>query len=272
MNLTARDVASFQSFIWQYYQEHGRQFPWRNIDDPYAVLVSEIMLQQTQTHRVMPKFELWMTEFPDFNALAQAPLRDLLSAWQGLGYNRRALFLQRTAQAVVNEYNGMLPDDPAILVTLPGIGKNTAGSVAAFAFNRPTVFIETNIRAVFIHSFFKDQDDIKDSQIEPLVAQTVDQKNPREWYYALMDYGVELKARFKNPSRKSAHHVKQSKFEGSHRQIRGKALRIITAHGIITYHELCALIGDQDPRIQTAINELLKEGFVKKEGELLQVG
>lgn len=262
MQLAQTDIASFQSFIWSYYAANGRQFAWRNIDDPYAVLVSEIMLQQTQTSRVAPKFELWMTEFPNFQTLATAPLRDVLSVWQGLGYNRRALFLHKTAQAIMSDFGGQLPADPQILVTLPGIGKNTAGSVCAFAFNAPTVFIETNIRAVYIHSFFKDKEKVKDSELEPLIVQTVDKKNPREWYYALMDYGVELKQRCVNPSRKSAHHAKQSKFEGSHRQIRGAILRLLAQKDQLLLEVFFTEINRKPDEIQKALHELVNEGFI----------
>ena len=265
MRLTPTQITSFQDFIWRYYAENGRQFAWRNIDDPYAVLISEVMLQQTQTSRVITKFELWMTEFPSFEALANAPLRDVLTAWQGLGYNRRALFLHKTAQAVMNDFGGNLPADPQILVTLPGIGKNTAGSVCAFAFNQPTVFIETNIRSVYIHSFFKDKENVKDSEIEPLVALTVDKNNPREWYYALMDYGVELKQRCVNPSRKSAHHVKQSKFEGSHRQIRGAILRLLTKHVHMSCPEIFSNIKRDPVEIEKALAQLTQELFIHRD-------
>lgn len=267
MQLAPVDIASFQSFIWSYYQAHGRQFAWRNVDDPYAVLVSEVMLQQTQTSRVAPKFELWMTEFPDFQSLAEAPLRDVLSAWQGLGYNRRALFLHKTAQAVMTDFGGQLPNDPQKLVALPGIGKNTAGSVCAFAFNEPTVFIETNIRAVYIHSFFKDKEKVKDSEIEPLVAQTVDKKNPREWYYALMDYGVELKQRCINPSRKSAHHAKQSKFEGSRRQVRGKLLKLIAEKGSASLCDMYEKVCCDTEKMNQVVAELMFEGFIRRNGD-----
>lgn len=262
MHLTSAQISSFQSFIWTYYATNGRTFAWRNINDPYAVLVSEIMLQQTQTNRVIPKFELWMTEFPTVQSLASAPLRDVLSMWQGLGYNRRALFLHKTAQVIVNDFGGHLPADPQVLVTLPGIGKNTAGSVCAFAFNIPTVFIETNIRSVYIHSFFKDKEKVKDSEIESLVAQTVDKQNPREWYYALMDYGVELKQRIVNPSRKSAHHVKQTKFEGSHRQIRGAILRLLAQRGQLAHAVFLSEIKRDADEIQKALRELTQEGFI----------
>jgi len=263
MKLTNLQITSFQNFIWDFYANNKREFSWRNIQSSYGVVISEIMLQQTQTHRVAQKYELWMTEFPDFYSLAQASLRDVLSLWSGLGYNRRAMALQKIAQRVIAEFNGTLPSDPEILITFPHIGPNTAASICAFAFNSPTVFIETNIRAVFIHSFFKDKTDITDKEIYPLVAQTVDKKNPCEWYYALMDYGVLLKSQHANPSRKSAHHAKQSKFEGSDRQIRGMILKFLTAKPC-TIQELVIQCKKEESRLERIVNDLCVEGFIAK--------
>ncbi len=256
-------ITSFRKFIWDFYHNQGRSFAWRNSEsfvsssgvmadnssgtmaehvNPYHVVVSEIMLQQTQTYRVEPKYEQFIELFPDFETLACAPLRSVLSAWQGLGYNRRGKYLQQIAQKVVVDFNGVLPDDPNVLETFPGIGKGTAGSICAFAFNKPTIFIETNIRTVFIHSFFQNQDTVHDKELLPLIAQTVDIDNPREWYYALMDYGVHLKKLHANPSRKSKHHSKQSKFEGSDRQIRGMIIKMLTEHPSLDHGQLFTFI------------------------------
>lgn len=254
--------SEFISVIWHYYQEHKRHFLWRIHHEPYYVLISEVMLQQTQTHRVIYKFEEFITRFNSFETLAHAPLKDVLLTWQGLGYNRRALYLHKTAQTIVNDYNGILPNSPEILAQLPGVGKATAASICAFAYNQPTVFIETNIRTVFIYFFFKDCSEIKDSEIIPLVKQTVDRNNPREWYYALMDYGVMLKKNMPNPNRKSAHYAKQSKFEGSDRQIRGMILKIITDQFAISFDQLCIQIDREPKRIKKALNELEQERFI----------
>jgi A/G-specific adenine glycosylase len=223
------------------------------------------MLQQTQTHRVITKYEEFIAAFPTIESLAAASLRDVLSVWQGLGYYRRARYLHQIAQIVVNEHGGVVPSDPSILETLPGIGIATASSICAFAFNTPTVFIETNIRTVFIHSFFKDRDDVRDKELMPLISATVDQINPREWYYALMDYGVHLKSTYSNPSRKSLHYTKQSKFEGSNRQLRAKILKIITQKGLIHQVELFALLHDDIARIESIMEQLLQEQFIVKD-------
>ena len=149
-------ISEFQQMVLDYYHQHGRPMAWRDTTDPYKILVSEIMLQQTQVERVLVKYPDFLAAFPDFASLAQAPLADILTVWQGMGYNRRAISLQKCAQRVMNEYDGMLPADVDTLATFPGIGRATASSICAFAFNMPVVFIETNIRRVFIHFFFSD--------------------------------------------------------------------------------------------------------------------
>ena len=229
MTLDDNAITIFRREVWEFYRAHGRRLPWRETSDPYAVLVSELMLQQTQVSRVFPKFEAWMARFPDVRSLAEASLSEVLAFWNGLGYNRRAVYLQKAACEVCDRFGGNFPRSEEELRSLPGVGAYTAGAVSAFAFGTPSVFIETNIRTVFIHRFFSDiQEKIDDSQILPLVRQTLDRENPREWYYALMDFGAELKRTVPNPGRKSKHYAKQSKFEGSFRQAlsaRGFVLR-----------------------------------------------
>ena len=249
----------FKELIYDYYKEHGRSFPWRLSWDPYHILISEIMLQQTQTSRVVDKFQQFITTFPTIQSLAHATLRDVLTAWQGLGYNRRGMNLHKTAQIIVAEHQGIVPNDPKVLINFPGIGPNTAGSIVAFAYNKPTVFIETNIRTVFIHHYFKDLIKVHDKQIIPLIEQTVDVNNPRHWYYALMDYGVMLKKKYKNPSRKSVHHTRQTPFEGSDRQIRSTIVRFLTAQKIMHYDEIISLINKNPDRISRILEDLVKD-------------
>lgn len=270
MTLNPEKLASFQNFIWTFYKNEGRKFEWRNVDSPYYVMVSEIMLQQTQTYRVEPKYRAFIDAFPDLESLASASLRDVLVMWQGLGYNRRGKFLHQAAQKIMQEFDGNIPEDPELLVTLPGIGKNTAGSISAFAFNRPTIFIETNIRTVFIHSFFKEQESIHDNLIIPLIGQTVDQDNPREWYYALMDYGVHLKKIVPNPSRRSKHHAVQSKFQGSDRQIRGAIIRALVQRHALSEPEL-TIICSGDSRVPAILGQLEQERFIQRIGELFSI-
>ncbi|MEX0849622.1 MAG: A/G-specific adenine glycosylase [Candidatus Dependentiae bacterium] len=269
--LTKKEIGEFQNFIWQFYKQYGRPFAWRNVENSYYILVSEIMLQQTQTYRVEPKFEQFIAAFPDIQTLAQADLRDVLGVWQGLGYNRRGKALWQNAQRVVDEFKGVLPDDPDVLQTFTHIGPNTAASITAFAFNKPVVFIETNIRAVFLHSFFKDQEKIKDAQLMPLIAQTLDVNNAREWYYALMDYGVHLKKSLPNPSRKSAHHAVQSKFQGSDRQIRGKIIKKIVEVQSINKDELIMFLGKESERYERILNALVAEQMVLEKNNQIYI-
>jgi len=264
-------VQTFRKSIWDYYENHGRTLPWRNTRNPYHILVSEIMLQQTQVGRVIEKYEQFLSAFPDFTSLAQAPLRKVLAIWQGMGYNRRAIALKRIAVEVMTSYNGILPSSEEILLKLPGIGKATASSIAAFAFNTPSVFIETNIRRVFIHFFFDDRENIRDADILPLVAKTLDTTNPREWYYALMDYGSLLKTTTQNPNRKSAHYTRQPSFEGSRRQLRGKILKMILANLSITESSLVNHAGQSPEIIREVLRQLQKEGFITKTGKRFAV-
>jgi A/G-specific adenine glycosylase len=268
--LTSIQAKKFQKTIYDFYNQNRRDFAWRQTNNPYHILVSEIMLQQTQTERVKTKYQEFIKTFSTFKALAEAPLSKLLSVWQGMGYNRRALSLQDTARKVVNEFKGKLPSDPTVLITLKGIGPNTAGSIAAFAFNSPTTFIETNIRTVFIHYFFPNKKEVHDDELLPLIEQTLDKTNPREWYYALMDYGVHLKKLYKNPSRRSKHHTKQSKFEGSDRQIRGAILKSVLEEKKISLTKLYKILERfEKTRVEPIVEQLLQEKFIQKEKNII---
>ncbi len=265
------DFKAFIQAIWQFYEQHKRPFAWRNVDNPYYILVSEIMLQQTQTYRVAPKFEQFIAAFPDISSLAQAELRDVLGVWQGLGYNRRGKALWENAKRMVSEHNGQLPDEPEQLETFSHIGPNTARSIVAFAFNQPVVFIETNIRTVYLHTFFKDKKGVHDKELMPLIEQTLDKTNPREWYYALMDYGVYLKKVLPNPSRKSAHHAVQSKFQGSDRQIRGSIVKRLTQVGELNKQDLFACLGQDWERYERILCDLAREEMVKLVGDQIHM-
>lgn len=259
---------SFISTVNTYYQNNRRSFTWREEISPYRVFISEVMLQQTQTYRVEPKFNAFVERFDSFESLAAAPFAEVLSYWKGLGYNRRALNLQKAAQAIVTTYQGILPDDEKALDDLPGIGPATAASIVCYAFNKPTMFIETNIRTVYIYHFFPGRTDVSDKELIPLVNATVHQTEPREWYYALMDYGVHLKKTVGNVSRASKHYTKQSTFEGSHRQVRGKILEVLLHQKQTTQEILAALLMLEESKIEKALAELVSEGLVKQKATL----
>jgi A/G-specific adenine glycosylase len=224
------------------------------------------MLQQTQVERVIDKYLLFLDTFPDFASLARAPLRTILGVWQGLGYNRRAQQLRTIAQRVVEQWHGRLPDDAKGLVTLPGVGQATAAAVLAYAFNRPVVFIETNIRTVFLHFFFKNQKNVVDAVILPLVEKTIDNANPRIWYYALMDLGAMLKRQYGNPNWRSAHHAPQSRFEGSDRQVRGRILRMLVREHRVSLVRLKRVASVPRRRLERILAQLEKEQLICKKG------
>ena len=229
------------------------------------------MLQQTQTSRVAEKFLEFIDKYPNFNELANAQINDILKVWQGLGYNRRALALKNIAETVVNNYDGKLPEDINILKSFPQIGHYTASSIMAFAFNIPTVFIETNVRRVYIHFFFQDKKLISDKEILELVEKTLDFSNPRKWYYALMDYGVMLKRRYPELHKKSVHYRKQTKFKGSNRELRGKVLKMILKEKGIKETEIFKKVSRDSDKIKNILNALEDEGFIKKEGKIYYI-
>jgi len=256
-------IDSVRELVYDHYEQHGRNLPWRKTTDPYCILVSEVMLQQTQVDRVAPRYLSFLERFPDFVSLASATPSEVLREWQGLGYNRRALSLQAAARQVVESHGGVLPEDKRSLMSLPGIGSYTASAIRAFAFNQPDAFIETNIREVFIHHFFPEAESVTDAEIMPLVEMAVDRENPRRWYQALMDYGVKLKQQG-NASRRSAHHRPQSRFSGSRRQARGEILRLLLASGRLSLEALRESSDIWDTRYEDALKAMLQEGVVRE--------
>ncbi len=261
----------FQQIIKAYYKGNKRNFPWRETKDFYQILVSEFMLQQTQTSRVLPKYNAFLARFPTLESLAHAKLSEVLSLWSGLGYNRRALYLQKTAQILLKQYHGKLPLDIKNIQELPGIGKYTAPAVLVFSQNQPLIVIETNIRRVFIHFFFKDAKAVSDKEIEKFIHKTLDKENPREWYFALMDYGVYLKEHTENPNRKSTHYKKQSRFEGSIRKVRGEILRILLKSSSISYQKLQESVHTTNDMYEKALMGLEKDGIITKQNNTITI-
>lgn len=291
------ELRAFVEFVAKKGCELYRDLPWRRTYDPYAIWISEVMLQQTQVSRVDGRWQRWLERFPTVDALAAAAPSDVLEEWQGLGYNRRALSVHRAAQAI-SEAGGIFPQDSKELVKLPGIGPATAAGICAFAFNLHGVYLETNVRTVFLHELYPQAEGVPDSELVPLVeltcpasaADAVDadgaandattELTPRSWYYALLDYGAYLKKTIPNPSRRSKSHVKQSRFEGSHRQKRAELLRVLLAHKDeggaefdMLHQELCQIevnAGRETLDEQVTLGlleELAKEGFCQKNDE-----
>lgn len=264
---TGCGIIAFQSQFLRWYKKHKRDdLPWRWTSvrpvDPYYILVSEIMLQQTQVPRVLDKFPKFIAAFPTIDHLAKAPLDKVLREWQGMGYNRRGLYLKQCAQETLKRFNGKIPLEPSLLVTLPGIGPYTSGAVACFAFNKPAVFLDTNIRKFFLHYFFADtHQKVSDKEILPIANRLLYKKNPRIWNYALMDYGALMLNNKRDILSRAKSYHKQSPFLGSNRFFRSQIVQYLLKHKKATLAEL----QKTSPRnIHPLLASLHKEGIVTK--------
>lgn len=263
------NTTEFQELVWDKARELYREMPWRQDTRPYYVLVSEIMLQQTQVDRVIPKFEEFITAFPDIESLAQASLAEVLTLWSGLGYNRRAKFLHEAAKKVMTDFDGHFPDTHEGLVSLPGVGVNTAGAILAYSFNTPVTFIETNVRTVYFHHFFEDREGVTDKELREAVEATVDTEHPREWYWGIMDYGSYLKRQGASRNSQSKHYKKQSALKGSVREIRGQIVRELAGNDM-TLDELQAVV-TVDERFPKALDGLRRDGLVEETDKRLHL-
>lgn len=258
-----------RALIIRHYRKHGRHtLPWRTTHNPYRILVSELMLQQTQVERVIPFYRNFLKQFPTAKHLASAPLKEVLGAWQGLGYNRRAKMLHAAAKHIESEG---LPTTVEGLEALPGVGPYTARAIAAFAYDEDVLLVETNVRTVVLHHFFADSTDISDAKILEVLEKVSPRKKGREWNWALMDYGSYLKRSGVALNAKSRHYAKQSKFSGSVREARGAVLRELHA-GKTTKRKLVQLLGsDRAPQMADAIEALAKEGFIHTSGRFYEL-
>jgi len=260
----------FRQTVYAYYHKHKRDLPWRQTTNPYHILVSEIMLQQTQVARVEVKYREFLRAFPTVKKLADAPLADVLRVWQGMGYNRRAKMLHEAGKLIVHKHGGRFPKDMVTLMTLPGVGQSTAGGICAYAYDMPVVFIETNIRRVYIHHFFGNKRGVTDANIRPLVEATLDHNHPRDWYSALMDYGTHLALTRENPNRRSKHYMKQKPFKGSDREIRGAIIKILADRSLMEKELL--LLPFERGRVIGTLNALSSEGLIHKNGKRYGLG
>ncbi len=241
---------------------------WRDISNPYKIFISEMMLQQTQVERVKIKYAEFIKRFPTIQSVAEAEKSDILKVWQGLGYNRRALFIKRACEELVAFYGGKFPKDFYELQKLPGIGPSTAGALCAFAYNQPVYFIETNVRAVILHFFFTDKEKVSDKDVlEVLKKVTPSGTAPRDWYYALYDYGTHLKKQLGGKQKtalhqKSSHYSKQSKFEGSFRQKRANVLKLKLADPNISDTNLISKLKISEEELGNVLHSLTKDGMI----------
>ena len=260
-------LLAFRNYLLDWYQTYGRHdLPWRQTNDPYRIMVSEMMLQQTQVPRVIPKYHAFLDQFPDIHSLAESELRDVITQWQGLGYNRRAKYLHTAARQVVDRFDGTMPHDEKQLLNLYGIGPYTASAIQAFAFDKPVIVVETNVRSVLIHHFFPGETEIGDSELRPLLATALPEDNARKWYSALMDYGTVLKSEIGNTNRRSSSYQKQSRFEGSKRQVRGSVLRELTNRDEgLSYDDLERSVDGDLAYLESVLQDLRAEEMITLE-------
>lgn len=254
----------FNNILSTFYKKNKRCLEWRDKINGYYILISEFMLQQTQVSRVINFFNSFIAQLPTIKDLANAEQSQVISLWSGLGYNRRALYLHNAAKIIYTEHNGIIPTDYMLLIKIKGIGEYTAKAIVTFTYNIPLIFVETNIRSVFFiyfKEFFINKEKIDDTLIKKLIENTIQKDNPRTWYYALMDLGTELKKKYKDKHiQKSKLFTKQSKFNGSLRQIRGKIIKILSEKKLILKKDLLLLCNDK--RTSYCIIMLIKEKFI----------
>ena len=264
------NIGVFRKLVLDNYRSAAREFPWRN-SNPWGVMISEFMLQQTQTTRVIQFWEKWMRLWPGPQDLAKASLAQALREWSGLGYNNRCVNLKKCAAIITADYGGRVPDNPKSLLLLPGIGPYCAGAISCFAYNYPAVFIETNIRSAVIHYFFTERNNIRDSEIFPILEKAIDRKDPRTWNYALMDLGAAIKKSEGNPGRRSAHYTVQSAFIGSFRQARGKVIRTLAAMGPCKANEIGSASGLNGEKLYSVLEKLEKESLIAEKNGIYRI-
>lgn len=266
--MTQKDITKFQKTVLDFYAEHKRDLPWRPHKKrtviPYEIMVSEYMLQQTQVDRVVPKFLLFIKKFPTMQKLADSKDKELISAWSGLGYNRRAFYLRSTCQLLIKDYKGVISKDPKILKTFPGIGEYMSSILPVFIYNQRNILIETNIRSVYLHYFFKGKDSVTDKEILTLIEETLPYGNLRDWYYALMDYGTYLKKEKKMKNTQSTHYTKQKPFKGSLRFVRGTLLKKLLIKKIEKSSVYDIFPDYTSAQIEKVCLDLLQEGLIKE--------
>jgi A/G-specific adenine glycosylase len=265
----------------------GRAYPWRGSHDPYAVLVSEVMLQQTQASRVVPAFLSFLRRFPTVRTLAAAPRRDVVREWGGLGYNRRAVRLSEAARAIVRDHGGRMPRDPATLRELPGVGPYTAAAVASLGFGQPVAVVDTNVRRVVARVHVgMDGHEAPAKQVWALADAWLDHGDPITWNQAVMDLGREVCR--PNPrcdacplARVCRFHIagsiaarapgRQGRFEGSGRQVRGAVVRVLRSHPSLTRTSLSAETGFPRDRVDGALDGLVDDGLLELDGERVRL-
>ncbi len=260
LEFSGQKIELFRQKIFDFYRLNRRSFPWRESTDRYAVMISEIMLQQTQAERVIPKYEAWLQHFPDVSTLASAQLKEVLAMWSGLGYNSRAVRLHRSASIIVERFGGVVPPRPDLLKTLPGIGEYTCRSIPVFADNFDAAAVDTNIRRIMIHEFMLSED-ISPLNLQQAAEALLPLGRSREWHNALMDYGALLLTSKRSGIRSLG---RQSTFHGSKRWYRGRLVHDLVRSEVLFVEEIKEKYGDCPWNLDEIIDDLIAEGVVEQ--------
>jgi A/G-specific adenine glycosylase len=289
MTADASVIQKIQDELLAWYKKNGRDLPWRQAEDPYRIMVSEIMLQQTQAPRVVPKYLEWLIQFPTVKALALASPGEVIRHWQGLGYNRRALFLQRAAIAVVELHE--FPRSVDALQKLPGIGPYTAAAICSFAYNQDVALVDTNIKRFYQLIVFGDVVEPTAKEIDAIALSFLPRGHSREWHNALMDIGTILSScRGARAQQKKLMELlpnitllhlpvvsdeplkrpKQSIFKNSRRYWRGRIIDALRAHPL-TQQGLVQAMSECPYPIEEILIELEKDKLIQRDGRLLQL-
>lgn len=267
MIIATKQIHDFQSLIFSWWEKNRRDLPWRKTRDPYRILVSEVMLQQTQVLRVLPKYAEFIKAFPTVDDLANASTAKILKVWKGMGYNRRAVYLKRTAEAVVADYQGKFPDSELLLTKLPGVGTYTARAIMVFAFGKNVAMVDTNIRQIFTHFFFNGLPQ-KEKLIQELADKLVPVGKSWAWHQALMDYGAIALPRNRPEQRRGT----PVPFRESNRFYRGRIIDVLRKLPISENKLLSDLVkqyGKTRDDYKKIIAGLIKDGLVTRRGTIL---
>ena len=258
VNINQDSINAFHQRIFSWWKENKREFPWRKTTDPYKIMVSEIMLQQTQASHVASKYNNFIKRFPTLEKLAHASKAEILSLWSGLGYNRRALWLQEAARTIVEK--GVFPQTPKELEKLKGIGPYTAKSILIFAFNLDIATVDTNIRRILIAENFATEE-TSEKQLFEIANKLLPIGKSSDWHNALMDFGATfLTARKTGISPTS----KQSNFKDSDREKRGQILKYLLEEEKATFPELKNHLKIEKKRLETILEKMVKDGLLNK--------
>jgi len=271
MTVPAAKITTFREMIFRWWKKNRRDLPWRHTRDPYKIAVSEIMLQQTQVPRVIPKYLEFIGEYPTVFDLAKASSASVLRIWKGMGYNRRALYLRDIAKIVVKNYQGKMPKDEKLLAKLPGMGTYTARAILVFAYGQEVCCVDTNIRKIITHFFFDDLPQ-KPETIQSVADELIPKGKSWDWHQALMDYGTlempNVKYQMVNNRKKSV------PFRQTNRFYRGRIIDMLRER---KYPEMKLInrihdqYGKQEYEIQSIINSLVKDGLVKRRKDTIQL-